>query len=734
GHLRNMSWFGVAATVALCANTLVYSRIYNDHEYLGCFADAADRDLNGRTELVRRSRWDCITTCKAHGFQYSGNQYAYTCFCGNSYGKHGMVDESECGMTCEAEGNTQTCGGANRNNVYDTGFRMEEYRVSADVAKLSSGATIECSSSTSTTSCNNAIDGEITNENLGHTWKSQSRSPICDERLVSGDVFNVPDSALTASGVYANDFVGHGAQRSRLDTLHAGFTSPQLMGSWSAYMNNNAQWIQADLGQVMFVRGIITQGRNAVNQWVTSYKFFFGKDVDSLREYGMILQGNSDRDTKVQNMLHPPVEARFVRLNPQTYYAYTSLRFDVIGCPLEPENVGAWVNVTLARQFWVKEVSMIQSRESLMTQARKVKMDFSDGSTTKMDMFDIKSTDTHSWESVRFDPPLLANWIKITFIEAYVESTEPFGIVELDILADFGQLTNQAALIGTATSSSQFNSDLAAHNAIDGTLIANFAFQWNTWEGQWISIALDAEYWVHVIKYANRCARNSQHKKVLVQLYDASSSLKWGISVSSQVFMYFDEFECGSFRWTTLPLPNARLIKSVKFTIEEIVNVEASEIATGMSEIQIFTGQNLASSSAPIVQETFQSEKRQLIRTLTDMDMSVCAFEVQYVSGSRFLFNTNAIGLTQFKLVIITNGGTADDFDVFSTGDTTANVTTAKMLRCDGPEYPGTGEFTWTCTTDEGEDSLYAAMVLVSTSSVYQICEIELQAISNTPE
>ncbi|CAH1776728.1 unnamed protein product, partial [Owenia fusiformis] len=304
-------------------------------------------------------------------------------------------------------------------------------------------------------------------------------------------------------------------------------SSPYQTGCWHATQYpGNAEWIQADLGQVMFIRGIITQGRNWAHQWVSSYKFLYGKDEDSLYEYKTVLQGNSDRDTKVQNMLDPPVEARYVRINPQTYYVNMCMRFDVIGCPVEPGNVGAWVNVTLARPFWVKEVGMIQNRESLLTQARKVKMDFSDGSTTKTDMFDMKSTDQHSWESVRFEPPLLANWVKITFIEAYVKSAEPFGIVELDILADFGPLTNQAALIGTATSSSQFNSDLAAHNAIDGTLIANFAFQWNTWEGQWISITLDAEYWVHVIKYANRCARNSQHKKVLVQLYDASASLK----------------------------------------------------------------------------------------------------------------------------------------------------------------------------------------------------------------
>ncbi|CAH1776816.1 unnamed protein product, partial [Owenia fusiformis] len=112
----------------------------------------------------------------------------------NSYGKHGQVDQSECSMMCNADGNTQTCGATYKNIVYDTGFRMEEDRVSADVAKLSSGATVECSA---TWNCNNTIDGE-TRAIDDSMWKAHSHSDMW-KLLVSGDAHHVDDSALTSS-------------------------------------------------------------------------------------------------------------------------------------------------------------------------------------------------------------------------------------------------------------------------------------------------------------------------------------------------------------------------------------------------------------------------------------------------------------------------------------------------------------------------------------------------------
>jgi hypothetical protein len=44
------------------------------------------------------------------------------------------------------------------------------------------------------------------------------------------------------------------------------------IGSWSARHNDNQQWVQIDLLQITTVTGVATQGRNGVDQWVTTYK------------------------------------------------------------------------------------------------------------------------------------------------------------------------------------------------------------------------------------------------------------------------------------------------------------------------------------------------------------------------------------------------------------------------------------------------------------------------------
>ena len=44
-------------------------------------------------------------------------QHVDECRCGNSYGRHGKVDETECDTTCNGNG-FQICGGGHRNSVY----------------------------------------------------------------------------------------------------------------------------------------------------------------------------------------------------------------------------------------------------------------------------------------------------------------------------------------------------------------------------------------------------------------------------------------------------------------------------------------------------------------------------------------------------------------------------------------------------------------------------------------
>ena len=56
-------------------------------------------------------------------------------------------------------------------------------------------------------------------------------------------------------------------------------------GAWVARDNNQNQWLQADLGNSKNVTHLATQGGNANNQWVTSYKVWYSSDGASFYYY-----------------------------------------------------------------------------------------------------------------------------------------------------------------------------------------------------------------------------------------------------------------------------------------------------------------------------------------------------------------------------------------------------------------------------------------------------------------
>ncbi|CAH1796584.1 unnamed protein product [Owenia fusiformis] len=152
------------------------------------------------------------------------------------------------------------------------------------------------------------------------------------ERLVTGPSI-VPDESLTASSMW--DAL-HSPAQGRLDTVRVG----ELRGAWVAGepYHDQVQYIQADFGLNMRITGIITQGRDDLDQWVTSYKVYYSVDNANFHEYQspynnpVVFQGNSDRRTLVTNMLDSPFWARYVRVNPLTWNAHIAMRFDVLGC------------------------------------------------------------------------------------------------------------------------------------------------------------------------------------------------------------------------------------------------------------------------------------------------------------------------------------------------------------------------------------------------------------------
>ncbi|XP_066297862.1 adipocyte enhancer-binding protein 1-like [Branchiostoma lanceolatum] len=143
-------------------------------------------------------------------------------------------------------------------------------------------------------------------------------------------------ATITASTVHQ----GCSTERALLNSQPA--VRDDTAGGWAAAwcaadQYAPGQWLQVDLNSTTSIAGVITQGRADIDQWVTSYKLTFSSDGavwDTYSEQGQekLFEGNTDRTTEVEHLLVPPVTARFVRLNPLTSYAHTSMRVEVLLC------------------------------------------------------------------------------------------------------------------------------------------------------------------------------------------------------------------------------------------------------------------------------------------------------------------------------------------------------------------------------------------------------------------
>ena len=73
----------------------------------------------------------------------------------------------------------------------------------------------------------------------------------------------------------------HRADRARLNSV----ANRRYRGAWSARKNNKRQWIQVKLGQKTRITGVVTQGRQDANQWVTSYSISYSLNGRTFRPY-----------------------------------------------------------------------------------------------------------------------------------------------------------------------------------------------------------------------------------------------------------------------------------------------------------------------------------------------------------------------------------------------------------------------------------------------------------------
>ncbi|EDO33474.1 predicted protein, partial [Nematostella vectensis] len=109
------------------------------------------------------------------------------------------------------------------------------------------------------------------------------------------------------------------------------------MGAWIAENQQAGEYLEIDLGSVMVVVGVATQGRPGGSDYVTSYKISHKTDLTTwlmLKEGGQekVFSGNSDHYTPVFNWFPSPILARRIRIIVQDFQGLPALRAELYGC------------------------------------------------------------------------------------------------------------------------------------------------------------------------------------------------------------------------------------------------------------------------------------------------------------------------------------------------------------------------------------------------------------------
>eukprot|EP00028_Trichosphaerium_sp_Am-I-7-wt_P002648 CAMPEP_0168528288 /NCGR_PEP_ID=MMETSP0405-20121227/13160_1 /TAXON_ID=498012 /ORGANISM="Trichosphaerium sp, Strain Am-I-7 wt" /LENGTH=230 /DNA_ID=CAMNT_0008551665 /DNA_START=240 /DNA_END=929 /DNA_ORIENTATION=+ len=88
--------------------------------YIGCYKDTPQRDLNGTsTKSGKMTPGQCLFYCKENDYEYAGLQDESYCFCGDSYGRYGKLQQDSCDTPCSGNSELQ-CGGVWANTIFQT--------------------------------------------------------------------------------------------------------------------------------------------------------------------------------------------------------------------------------------------------------------------------------------------------------------------------------------------------------------------------------------------------------------------------------------------------------------------------------------------------------------------------------------------------------------------------------------------------------------------------------------
>ncbi|XP_033339316.1 neurexin-4 isoform X1 [Megalopta genalis] len=108
--------------------------------------------------------------------------------------------------------------------------------------------------------------------------------------------------------------------------------------AWTASSSDFGQYLIIDLGQIMNITAVATQGRAVQKEYVMEYGISYGTNgldyVDYKEEDGNVkmFKGNVDGDTIKLNKFEVPIIAQWIRINPTRWRDRISLRLELYGC------------------------------------------------------------------------------------------------------------------------------------------------------------------------------------------------------------------------------------------------------------------------------------------------------------------------------------------------------------------------------------------------------------------
>uniref|UniRef100_A0A8C0BK53 ferroxidase n=1 Tax=Buteo japonicus TaxID=224669 RepID=A0A8C0BK53_9AVES len=111
--------------------------------------------------------------------------------------------------------------------------------------------------------------------------------------------------------------------------------------AWSTTMEKEHPWIQVDFQRQVLLTGIQTQGAKQFLKSLYIQKFFiiYSKDKRKWSTFkgdsSPIFEGNSDAYGVKENIIDPPIIARYIRVYPTEAYNRPTLRMELLGCELD---------------------------------------------------------------------------------------------------------------------------------------------------------------------------------------------------------------------------------------------------------------------------------------------------------------------------------------------------------------------------------------------------------------